>query len=121
MFNSIEESPLYQIANPKSIVFFGASNSITAMGTNLLMSLQAAGFEGSIYPVHLKEQMVLDLKAYRSVLDLPEIPDLAVIVLPLKSSTRHLKNAAEKVSGRSLSFPVVSGRSEAVGLPSRRI
>ena len=99
MFNSIEESPLYQIANPGSIVFFGASNSITAMGTNLLMSLQTAGFEGAIYPVHLKEKMVLDLKAYRSVLE----------------------NAAEKVSGRSLSFPVVLRRSEAMGLPLKRI
>jgi len=102
MFNSIEESPLYQIANPKSIVFFGASNSISAMGTNLLMSLQTAGFEGAVYPVHLKEEKVLGLNAYRSVLDLPEVPDLAVIVLPTKIVTRHLRNAAGKESGRPL-------------------
>ena len=74
--NSIKESPLYPIANPKSIAFFGASNNFTAMGTSLLLSLKAIGFEGAIYPVHPKEDLVQGLKAYRSVRDLPEIPDL---------------------------------------------
>ena len=82
--NSIKESPLYPIANPKSIVFFGASNNITAMGTNLLLSLLDLGFEGAVYPVHPKEEQVQHLKAYRSVMDLPEIPELAVIVLPTR-------------------------------------
>ncbi|MBW2345580.1 MAG: CoA-binding protein, partial [Deltaproteobacteria bacterium] len=81
MLKSIKESPLYPIVNPKSIAFFGASNNMTAMGTSQLMSLLALGFEGGIYPVHPKEELVQGLKAYRSVLDLPEVPDLAVMVL----------------------------------------
>ena len=46
MLKSIEESPLYGIAYPKSIAFFGASNNISAMGTNQLISIQALGYEG---------------------------------------------------------------------------
>ena len=79
---TLEDSPLYAIVNPKSIVMFGASNKYTAMGTSVLSSLQGLGFEGPIYPVHPREETVLGLPVYRSVEELPETPDLAIIVLP---------------------------------------
>ena len=61
MIESIEASPLYPIANPKSIALFGASNNITSMGTNLLDSVLDLGFEGEIYPIHPKENRVQNL------------------------------------------------------------
>lgn len=81
MFKSIKESPIYPIVNPQSIAFFGASNNFGSMGSNLLSSVRSLGFEGAIYPVHPKETQVQGYKAYQSVLDLPETPDLAVVVL----------------------------------------
>jgi len=75
-------SSLYPILNPQSVAFFGASNRFSAMGTNQLNSLLDLGFEGRIYPVHPTEERVLGLKAYRDVQELPEVPDLAVMVLP---------------------------------------
>jgi acetyl-CoA synthetase (ADP-forming) len=112
MIQSIEESPLYQIANPKSIAFFGASNSIAAMGTNLLLSLQAAGFKGPIYPVHYKEDQVLGLAAYQSVLDLPEVPDLAVMVLPTRIVNPTLEACGRKGIRKVV---IVSGGFKEVG------
>ena len=82
MCPSIKDSPLYPITNPKSIAVFGASNRLTSMGTNLLSSIQDLGFEGALYPVHPDETSVLGLRAYQNVLDLPEVPDLAMLVLP---------------------------------------
>ncbi len=82
MYNSIEESPLYPIVNPRSITFFGASNNYTAMGTSILRSILDFSFEGDIYPVHPKEDRVQGLDAYKSVLDIPEPSDLAILVLP---------------------------------------
>ena len=82
MISNIKDSPLYSIVNPMSVAFFGASNRFTSMGSNQLNSLISLGFEGKIYPVHPKETEVQGLKAYQSVLDLPEIPDVAVMVLP---------------------------------------
>lgn len=112
MIESIEESPLYQIANPKSVAFFGASNHINSMGTNLLLSLQAAGFEGPIYPVHYKENRVLGLEACRSVLDLQDVPDLAVIVLP----TRIVNSTLEACGRKGIPTAViVSGGFKEVG------
>jgi acetyl-CoA synthetase (ADP-forming) len=84
MIESIEASPLYPIANPKSIAFFGASNNATSMGTVLLGSILDLGFEGEIYPIHPKEDPVQGFKAYRSVMELPHVPDLALLVLPTR-------------------------------------
>lgn len=84
MYPSHKNSPLYGMIHPRSMVIFGASNKISSMGTNLLMSVQALGFEGPIYPVHPKADTVRGLKAYKRVEDLPDIPDLAIIVLPTR-------------------------------------
>ncbi len=78
----LEQTALYSIVNPKNIVVLGASNKFTSMGTNLLTSIMSLGFEGNIYPIHLTEKTVKGLTAYRAVEELPEIPDLALIVLP---------------------------------------
>jgi len=82
MIRNIQQSPLYPIVNPRSIAFFGASNRFSSMGTNQLSSLISLGFEGNIYPIHPKEKRVLGLAAYQNVRELPEAPDLAVMVLP---------------------------------------
>jgi len=112
MLKTIKESPLYPIANPRSIAFFGASNNISSMGTNQLMSLKALGFEGPIYPVHPREEHVQDLKAYRSVMDLPETPDLAVIVLPTIIVPQILEECGKKGIRHAI---VVSGGFKEVG------
>ncbi|MDD5747888.1 MAG: CoA-binding protein [Actinomycetota bacterium] len=73
---------LHKVFNPRSIAFFGASNNPTTMGTGELAFLIMAGFKGKIYPVHPSEKKVLGIDAYKSVSELPEVPDLAVMVLP---------------------------------------
>jgi len=112
MIESIEASPLYPIAKPKSIALFGASNNATSMGTGLLGSLLSLGFEGEIYPIHPKEDRVLNLKAYRSVLDLPKVPDVALIVLP----TRIVYEAMDACGRKGIKHAIViSGGFKEVG------
>ena len=82
MTGNLPDSPLDKIANPGSIAFFGASNNTSAMGTSILNSILALGFEGPIYPVHPKEKQVQGLEAFAAVADLPAAADLAVLVLP---------------------------------------
>jgi acetyl-CoA synthetase (ADP-forming) len=112
MLHSIQESPLYPIVNPKSIAFFGASNNFSAMGTNQFNSLRALGFKGAIYPVHPKEEQVQNLKAYRSVLDLPEVPDLAVLVVPTQIVSEMLEECGQKGIKHAI---IVSGGFKEVG------
>ncbi len=106
------QHPLYSMVHPRSIAFFGASNRFTAMGTNQLHSLLSLGFEGTIYPVHPKEDQVLGLKAYRDVMDLPEVPDLAVMVLPTAVVPETLEKCGRKGIRRAV---IVSGGFKEVG------
>jgi acetyl-CoA synthetase (ADP-forming) len=96
MLKDITESPLYRIANPQSLAFFGASNNVQSMGTNQLLSVMSMGFEGKIFPIHPKEETVQGMKAYKSVLDLPETPDAAVMVLPTRIVTQSLDECGRK-------------------------
>jgi acyl-CoA synthetase (NDP forming) len=112
MIRNIKQSPLYPIINPKSIAFFGASNRFSSMGTNQLSSLISLGFEGAIYPIHPKEKRVLELGAYQRVADLPEIPDLAVMVLPTDIVPRVLEECGRKGIRHAI---VVSGGFNEVG------
>ena len=82
------------------------------MGTSQLTSLRALGFKGTIYPVHPKEEQVQNLKAYRSVLDLPEIPDLAVLVVPTQIVSEMLKECGQKGIKHAI---IVSGGFREVG------
>lgn len=96
MTASFEETPLYRLINPRSIAFFGASNRFSAMGTNQLHSVMELGFKGRIYPIHPSETTVLGLPAYRSVAELPEVPDLAVVVLPTAIVAKTMEACGEK-------------------------
>jgi len=96
MINSISQSPLYPIANPRSIAFFGASNNFMAMGSSILGTILSDGFDGKVYPVHPSEKKVLNLKAYADVKDIPAPVDMAFIVLPTKIVAQTLKGCGEK-------------------------
>lgn len=96
MRSTISESPLYKIARPESIAFFGASNHFSAMGSSILNAILTDGYEGRIFPVHPREKRVLDLAAYPRVRDLPEVPDLAYIVLPTRIVAETLRACGEK-------------------------
>src|SRR5512139_2151745 len=109
---SVEASPLYPIANPRSIAFFGASNNVTSMGTILLGSVMSLGFEGEIFPIHPKEDKVQNLKAYRNVLDLPNVPDLALIVLPTRIVPETMDACGRKGIKHAI---VISGGFKEVG------
>ena len=52
------------------------------IGGEVFANLMARGFPGAIYPVNCRADVVQSVRAYRSVCDLPEPIDLAVLVLP---------------------------------------
>ena len=118
MTGSMQDSPLYKIANPDSIAFFGASNNTSAMGTSILNSLQALGFAGPLYPVHPKEDRVQGIKAFRSVADLPRVPDLAVLVLPTGIVAKTLDACGKKGIRHAI---IVSGGFTEVGRDGSRL
>ncbi|MBN2439307.1 MAG: CoA-binding protein, partial [Deltaproteobacteria bacterium] len=76
------ENPLHLLLHPKSIAVAGASNNPAKMGTLQALSIIKDGYGGKFFPVHPTEKVVLGHPAYASPLDLPEVPDLALLVVP---------------------------------------
>jgi 4-hydroxybutyryl-CoA synthetase (ADP-forming) len=68
--------------SPQSIAVIGASEK-AGVG-NAIFSNIVNGYKGKIYPINPSSGTVLGIKAYRSVLDVPEDIDLAVVATPNK-------------------------------------
>lgn len=65
---------------PRSIAVIGASDKPGSVGSTITKNIMN-GFRGEIYPVSPTRRTVFDKEAYKSVLDIPNHVDLAVIVI----------------------------------------
>ena len=84
------------LLNARSVAFLGASKDPIKWGFIMLSNLINGGFQGRIYPVNPREDEILGLKVYKSVADIPETPDLAVIVVPPLNVVPVLKECVNK-------------------------
>lgn len=67
---------------PRSIAIIGTSRTPGKGGYNIIENLLRLKYTGGIYPVNPRAEEILGLKVYSSLAELPEIPELALIVLP---------------------------------------
>lgn len=74
--------PLDAILRPRSIAVIGASRKRGTIAAEVFANLLRAGFPGAVYPVNPKATVVQSVRAYASVLDIPDPVDLAVLVVP---------------------------------------
>jgi acetyltransferase len=70
--------------NPQSVAVVGVSTSKDNLGKNIVKNLVNFGYGGKIYPVGPRRDQVEGLPIYPSVADLPETPDVAVILTPAR-------------------------------------
>ena len=73
------------VYRPRSIAVVGASNDPTKWGGTILVNLLSGGYAGALYPVTPQGESVLGLRAYPSVTSLPEVPDMALVAVPVKA------------------------------------
>ena len=83
------------ILRPRSIAVVGASRHPNTIGYQVLDNLIRYGFNGPLYPVNPKADVIHSIRAYPSVLAIADPVDLAVIVVP-----RDLVLAAAEECGR---------------------
>ncbi len=65
--------------SPKSIAVVGASDKQGSVGRAITSNIMN-GYKGTVYPISPTRETVFDQKAYKSVLDVPDPIDLAVII-----------------------------------------
>jgi acetate---CoA ligase (ADP-forming) len=76
------DAELSELFEPRSIAVVGASNRPLSVGASLFRNILSAGFQGVAYPVNPSWKSVSGVRCFASVRDLPEAPDLAVIIVP---------------------------------------
>jgi succinyl-CoA synthetase alpha subunit len=90
----IEElRPLFK---PESIAVIGASNDPSKWGNWMVTRPIHSGYRGQIYPINPRDKEIFRLKAYPSVLEVPEHVDLAVITIPAKAVPAAMKECVKK-------------------------
>ncbi len=87
---------LDKVLNAKSVAIIGASKNKTKRGYQAINTLLADGFEGEIYPVNPKEDMILGLHCYKDITDIEGPVDLALITTPARTIPGILKRCGEK-------------------------
>ncbi|MFX0044050.1 MAG: acetate--CoA ligase family protein, partial [Candidatus Hodarchaeota archaeon] len=75
---------------------YGANNQGNSLASLQIMNLIKSGYDGKVYPIHLKLQTVMGFKAYKSIASVPEIPDLVVIVIPAKAVPQIFRECGVK-------------------------
>ncbi len=81
---------------PKSVAVIGASANEFKFSGRYLKTLLEFGFKGKVYPVNPRETEVAGLKAYPTVLDIPESVDFAMITVPAKIVPSVLEDCLAK-------------------------
>lgn len=69
---------------PKSVAVIGASGTPGKIGYSVVEALNNGKYEGEVYPINLRLDEILGRKVYKSILDLENKVDLAVITIPAK-------------------------------------
>jgi len=87
---------LLPIFYPKSVAVIGASREEMSIGGRLLRNLVRGRFSGTVFPVNPNAGSVGSIKAYRSVLEIPDPVDVAVIVVPARFVLDVVRECATK-------------------------
>ncbi|MCU0372350.1 MAG: CoA-binding protein, partial [Ignavibacteria bacterium] len=66
---------------PKSIAVIGASSKPGTLGYELLGNLMKFGYNGKLFPVNPKADAIHSIKSYKSLTEIKDEVDLAIIML----------------------------------------
>ncbi len=91
-----EARSIARLLSPRAVAVIGASNETLKLGHAVLVNLLRAGFTGPVYPVNPETLSVQGVRAYKSVLDIPDPVDVAVVTVPAASVAEVLESCRIK-------------------------
>jgi acetyltransferase len=80
---------------PDSIAVIGATERENSIGKTVMDNLLLGKDKHKIYPVNPNRQTILDQKCYNSISQIPETPDLAIIVTPAATVIESVEECAK--------------------------
>jgi acyl-CoA synthetase (NDP forming) len=103
--------------SPASVAVIGASNTPGSWGNNAMKGALSAGNK-RVYPVNPNSPEVMGKTAYKSVVEIPDTIDLAVIVVPEKLVPEVMRECVAKAVRAAII--ITSGFAE-TGEPGRKL
>ncbi len=84
------------IFRPRSVAIIGASTRRSTIGWQMLHNILMAEFNGKVFPVNPKAPVIHSIKAYSTILDVPDAVDLAIVIIPKEFVLGVVKQCGEK-------------------------
>jgi acetyltransferase len=81
---------------PQSVAVIGAARTPGKLGYGVLTNILDYGYTGRVYPINPKADEILGLKAYPSVLAVPDPIEMAIIVIPNKHVPQVMEQCGQK-------------------------
>lgn len=107
------------ILAPRSIALVGASPTEGSVGRIVLRNVASNGFRGAVYPVNPNHDEINGIKCYRAIKDLPEPPDIAVIMTPPKTIPKIIKDLSKL--GTRTAVVLTAGINDSNGLRQKML
>jgi len=95
---------LNKLFNPQSIAIVGASQERGKVGNVITKNILELGYVGKVFLVNPKHEKLFDHRTFKSLTDITEKVDLAIIVLPSKIVVPVIREASDKIKN----FVVIS-------------
>lgn len=89
-------SRLDPVFRPASVAVIGASKRRQSLGWEILNNILVCGFKGKLFPVNPTADHIHSIKSYRSVLDIKDRVDLAVIAIPADKVLKVVNECGKK-------------------------
>jgi len=96
MADILPRSDLQSIFAPQSVAVIGASSRAESVGRAVFGNVLHYDYTGVVYPVHPKARSIMGVRAYASVLEIPDPVDLAVIIVPSAGVAQVLQECGQK-------------------------
>ncbi|MEJ2672356.1 MAG: acetate--CoA ligase family protein [Deltaproteobacteria bacterium] len=87
---------LRMLFGPRSVAVIGATNRAGSVGQAVFANVFKHGYTGVVYPVNPRSPSVMSVKAFPSVLDIPDNVDLSIIIVPRDSVTGVMEECGQK-------------------------
>ena len=76
------DKSIHNFFYPNSICIAGASSKELSIGYEVLRSMKLFNYKGKVFPVNPKSDSILGFKCYKSIVDIEEKIDLAIVLVP---------------------------------------
>ncbi len=109
---------LEKLFEPKSIAIIGATAKKEKVGYAILKNIIDGGYKGKVFPINPKYEEIEGFRVYKSILDIDEPVDLAIVAIPIQYVPSLMEDLGKK--GVKAAVVISAGGKEA-GEKGRRI